>query len=167
MIIDDWESLARVLVLGTLAYVALILVLRVSGKRTLAKMNAFDLVVTVALGSVLATTLLNKDVALAEGITAFLVLVVLQFIIAALSVRFRAVEKLAKSDARALLTDGILDEGALRGERVTREEVMCPVRGAGLGDLAQVASVVLETDGSCSVVSRDRVGARTALPGGR
>lgn len=67
MFFDGWTGLLRVLVVGTLAYAALVLLLRVSGKRTLSKMNAFDLVVTVALGSTLATVLLSRDVALAEG----------------------------------------------------------------------------------------------------
>ena len=64
---SGWESLLRTLVVGALTYVVLVAFLRVSGKRTLAKMNAFDLVVTVALGSTLATVLLSKDVALADG----------------------------------------------------------------------------------------------------
>ena len=51
MFFDSWFGLLRVLVVGALAYAALILFLRVSGKRTLTKLNAFDLVVTVALGS--------------------------------------------------------------------------------------------------------------------
>lgn len=72
---DGWYGIARVLVIGSAAYVALIALLRISGKRTLSKLNAFDLVVTVALGSTLATILLSKDVALAEGIAAFVVLV--------------------------------------------------------------------------------------------
>ena len=70
MIFDTWFGLLRVLVVGTAAYAALVLLLRASGKRTLAKLNAFDLVVTVALGSTLATVLLSKDVALAEGLLA-------------------------------------------------------------------------------------------------
>ena len=67
MFFDGWAGLLRVLVVGALAYAALVLLLRVSGKRTLSKMNAFDLVVTVALGSTLATVLPSRDVALAEG----------------------------------------------------------------------------------------------------
>ncbi|WP_231362619.1 hypothetical protein [Thioalkalivibrio sp. ALMg9] len=67
MFFGGWDGLLRTLVVGVLAYVALIVFLRLSGKRTLSKMNAFDLVVTVALGSTLATVLLAKDVALAEG----------------------------------------------------------------------------------------------------
>ncbi|MFN2441460.1 MAG: DUF421 domain-containing protein, partial [Thermoanaerobaculia bacterium] len=67
MFFDDIQGLIRVFVISILAYVALVLFLRVSGKRTLTKLNAFDLVVTVALGSTLATIILSKDVALAEG----------------------------------------------------------------------------------------------------
>jgi len=54
MFFDSWFGLLRVIVIGTLAYAALIALLRVSGKRSLSKMNAFDLVVTVALGSTFA-----------------------------------------------------------------------------------------------------------------
>jgi len=66
MLFNGWESWGRMLVVGALAYAGLIVLLRLSGKRTLAKMNAFDLVVTVALGSTLATVMTSKDVALAE-----------------------------------------------------------------------------------------------------
>ena len=67
---QDAAGLLRTAVVGVLAYVGLLLLLRISGKRTLSKMNAFDLVVTIALGSTLATILLNKEVALAEGMLA-------------------------------------------------------------------------------------------------
>ena len=48
---NSWNDLGRVLVLGVLGYVSLVLLLRVSGNRTLSKLNAFDFVVTIALGS--------------------------------------------------------------------------------------------------------------------
>ena len=67
MFFDDWNGLLRTLVVGILAYIAIVVLLRVTGKRTLSKMNAFDFIVTVALGSTLATVLLSQDVALAEG----------------------------------------------------------------------------------------------------
>jgi len=76
---NDWATLLRTLIIGVLAYVSLIFFLRISGKRTLSKMNAFDFVVTVALGSTLATVLLSKGVALAEGSLGFALLVALQF----------------------------------------------------------------------------------------
>lgn len=87
MFSDSWFGLLRVAVVGTLAYAALVALLRVSGKRTLSKLNAFDLVVTVALGSTLATVLLSKDVALTEGLLAFALLAGLQWAVATLTLR--------------------------------------------------------------------------------
>ena len=70
MLFDGWDELGRVLVMGVLGYAGLIVILRITGKRTLAKMNAFDLVVTVSLGSVLAAAVLDENVSLAEAIAA-------------------------------------------------------------------------------------------------
>lgn len=89
-----------------LAYGALVFLLRVSGKRTLSKMNAFDLIVTVALGSTFATVLLSKDVALLEGALAFALLIVLQFVLTWLSVRSKAVQGFVKSEPRPFCYGG-------------------------------------------------------------
>lgn len=164
MLFESWYGLLRVVIVGVLAYCMLVGVLRISGKRTLAKMNAFDLVVTVALGSTLATVLLSKTVALAEGVLAFVLLASLQFIVAWSSLRSHTVEKVAKSSPRLLLSDGDLQWAAMRDERVTDDEVLAAVRNAGLGDLSDVAAVILETDGSLSVISLAKAGARTAWP---
>ncbi|GEP06479.1 DUF421 domain-containing protein [Methylobacterium oxalidis] len=153
MIFDSWTGLARVLIVGPLAYLSLVVLLRVSGKRTLTKLNAFDLVVTVALGSTLATTLLSKSVALAEGVLAFALLVVLQFAITWLSVRFPTVGHLVKSEPSLLLHRGRFLDKALREQRVTREEVLAALRSQGAYDVAAVSAVVLETDGSLSVMT--------------
>lgn len=77
---DSWESILRTLIISVLAYGSLVVILRISGKRTLSKMNAYDLIVTVALGSTLATVLLNKDVALADGVLTFILLISLQYL---------------------------------------------------------------------------------------
>ncbi|MBA2271013.1 MAG: DUF421 domain-containing protein [Chthoniobacterales bacterium] len=152
MFFESWSDLGRVLVVGICAYAALIVMLRVSGKRTLAKMNAFDFVVTVALGSTLATIVLSKDVALAEGLLALALLIGLQWVVAWLAVRVTAWRKLIKSEPRLLAWRGELNEAALREERMSPEEVYTAVRASGHASLAEVEAVVLETDGSVSVV---------------
>jgi len=154
MFFDGWYGPLRVLVVGTLAYASLVLLLRVSGKRTLSKMNAFDLVVTVALGSTLATILLTNDVALVEGLVAFILLIGLQLAITWLSVRSQRVRELIKAEPTLLLHRGELLRGAMRRERVTEAEVEAAVRAQGMASLAQVEALVLETDGSFSVVRR-------------
>jgi hypothetical protein len=82
--------------------------LRVTGKRTLSKWNAFDFVVTIALGSTLASAFLSKSVALTEGILPVAVLVGLQFIITWLSVRFSSIRHLVKGEPTLLLDHGIV-----------------------------------------------------------
>lgn len=152
MFYDGWEGLVRVVVVGVGAYVALIALLRSFGKRTLAKLNAFDFVVTVALGSTLATVLLSSTVALAEGLTAFTLLILLQYVVAWASVRSHRVERLMKSEPTLLYRGGFL-RGAMRRERVTGEELRQAARGQGYGDLSDVAAIVLETDGTLSVLT--------------
>jgi uncharacterized membrane protein YcaP (DUF421 family) len=154
MFFDTWSGLLRVVVVGTLAYAALVVLLRVSGKRTLSKMNAFDFVVTVALGSTLATVLLSKNVALLEGVLAFALLIFLQLAITWLSVRSERFQALIKAQPRLLLHRGRLMPGTLREERVAEEEVQAAVRAQGISSLEEVDALVLETDGSFSVLKR-------------
>lgn len=149
---DSWFALMKIIVVGTCAYIALVALLRVSGKRTLTKMNAFDFVVTVALGSTLATVLLSKDVALAEGVTAFALLIFLQYAITWLSVRSSAVNKFVKSEPQLLFYKGEFLSKAMKQERVTAGEIESAVRAANIALLEQTEAVVLETDGSLSVV---------------
>ena len=151
---ESWTGLLRVVVVGTSAYVILIFMLRVSGKRTLSKMNAFDLVVTVALGSTLASVLLDRKVPLAEGALDFALLIALQFVITWLSVRSERVEQFVKASPTWLFHDGEFDEAAMRIQRVTREEISAAMRQSGHADETSVLSVVLETDGAMSVVAR-------------
>jgi uncharacterized membrane protein YcaP (DUF421 family) len=153
-LLPDLGTLVRTVVVGVLAYLALVAILRVSGKRTLSQMNAFDFVVTVALGSTLATVLLSRDVSLVQGVLAFLVLVGLQFAITWTSIRVGFVRRAAKSEPTALVYRGRVLPAAARRERVLEAELEAAVREQGHAGLDGVDLVVLETDGSFSVVSR-------------
>jgi uncharacterized membrane protein YcaP (DUF421 family) len=139
-----------------LAYPALILLLRVSGKRTLSKMNAFDLIVTVALGSTLATVLISPQVSLAQGVLAFAMLIGLQFVITWLSVRSKRASDMVKAEPRLLLFRGAWLHQALLEERVTVDEGEAALRAEGVNSASEAHSVVLETDGSFSVVPKSR-----------
>jgi uncharacterized membrane protein YcaP (DUF421 family) len=164
---DSWSDLVRVAVIGASAYLTVVLVLRLSGKRTLAKLNAFDLVVTVALGSTLATILLNSDVSWTEGALALVVLALLQSLVAWGTVRWPGGRKVVTARPTLLLRDGRALPGALREERVTMDEIRQAVRASGSGDLASIAAVVLESDGSLSVIPSDELGNGSSLEGVR
>ncbi|WP_166830759.1 DUF421 domain-containing protein [Thalassoroseus pseudoceratinae] len=149
---DNWESLARTTVIGICGYVSLIILLRIAGNRTLTKMNAFDLIVTIALGSTLATLLLSKDVPLAQGVLGLALLIGFQFIITWVSVRAPWVRRVVTGEPSLLLYRGECIDSSLRKSRVVREEVESAIRGAGLAELKDAAAVILETDGSVSVI---------------
>ncbi len=163
MFFDGWMTLGRTVFIGTLAYVALVLLLRVSGKRTLSKMNAFDFVVTVALGSTLATVLLSSSVSLARGVLAFAVLIFLQFIITWLSTRSSSIRGLIKAEPTLLVHRGEFLPRAMKKERVTKEEVRAAMRSQGFSAVEEVEAVVLETTSDISVVPQPSGESASAL----
>jgi uncharacterized membrane protein YcaP (DUF421 family) len=138
---------------GSLIYLVLIFLLRISGKRTLSKWNSFDFIVTIALGSSLATILLSKDTSLIQGMIALALLIFLQCVITFISVRSKLFEKLIKAKPTLLYHRGQFLEDKLKKQRVTKKEILAAVRNSGFASLDQVEAVVLETDGSFSVLN--------------
>jgi uncharacterized membrane protein YcaP (DUF421 family) len=151
---DNWESLARTFLITVMSYCMLIFMLRVAGKRTLSKMNAFDLIVTVALGSTLATVMLSKDVALLDGLLAFFLLILLQYLISWLSVRSHQASNLVKSTPTLLFYKGTFLRDSMKRERIDEDEIYAVIRQNGLSSAAEVDAIVLETDGSLSLIKQ-------------
>lgn len=160
---DSWSALFRILAVGTAAYVSLVVVLRLTGKRTLAKLNAFDFVVTVAFGSTLATILLSADVSWAEGATALVLLALLQLAVAWTTTHLPGGRSAVNARPTLLLRDGRLLDESLREQRMTASEVRQAVRSSGVGDVSLVAAVVLESDGTLSVIQSSQAGDCSAL----
>ena len=98
--------------------------------------------------------LLSKDIAFLEGALAFCMLALLQWLVARLSVRSAWFSDLVRSRPRLLVEDGAFRPDALRDERVTRAEVEAAIRKSGIGRIEDVGAVVLESDGSLSVLAR-------------
>ncbi|WP_462384437.1 DUF421 domain-containing protein [Pseudomonas sp. Marseille-QA0892] len=154
MFFSSGSTLVRTVVVGVLAYISLVVLLRLSGRRTLSKMNAFDLVVTVALGSTFATILLNSDVSLAEGVLAFALLIGLQYAVTWTSVRVSWVRETVTGEPAMLFYQGRFLGDAMRRSRVTEDEIRSAIRSSGHAAMDDIHAVVLETDGSFSVVKK-------------
>jgi uncharacterized membrane protein YcaP (DUF421 family) len=163
---DTWYDVGRIALVGPASYVAVVVFLRLSGKRTLAKLNSFDFVVTVALGSTLATILLSSDVSFVDGAAGLAVLIALQYVVATVSSRSRVLRDLVKSEPTLVVRRGEVLHDVLDRERLDVGEVHQALRGSGIAEVSGVAAVVLETDGSLSVISDAPAGA-TALSGVR
>lgn len=164
---DSWSALLRILLLGSASYFALVIVLRFSGKRTLSQLNAYDFIVTVAFGSTLATIFLNTDVSLSEGALALALLAALQLLLAWLSSRREKIRSLITSQPVVLVSHGHMEEEAMRRNRITESEIFQSLRSSGVGDLSQVAAVVLETNGTLTVIGSERFGNGLAMTGVR
>lgn len=154
MLFSDWNTIFRILLVGTLAYLLLILVLRIFGKRTLSKLNAFDFVVTIALGSILATILTSRDLTLVDGTIAFTLLILLQFIITKLTIHFQIADKVVKADPTLLFYKGEYDFEAIKKERLSEEAILEAVRSKGSASMGDILAVVLETNGDLSIIQK-------------
>ena len=151
---NSWESLLRIFVIGVCGYLALVFILRISGPRTLSKMNSFDFIVTIALGSTFASALLQKSVSLADAVFAFMILVGLQFMVTFLTVRYSKFNKLIKAEPVLLFAnDKFLDEPMKRAH-VNEEEILAGIRKQGIASIDQVMFVVLETNGEINAVKK-------------
>lgn len=148
-----WIDLLALAATAVGAYLWLIFVLRLTGKRSLSKLNAFDFAVTVAFGSALATVIISRDIGLIRGGAALAMLALLQFVLTKLSLWSSLVRRTVRSTPTLLVRDGELYPEALRYERVTVDEVAEGIRKSGQGRLDEVGAVVLETDGSLSVIA--------------
>ena len=160
---DSWESLARTSIIGFFAYVSLILMLRIAGSRTLSQLNAFDLIVTVALGSTLSTIILNKDITLADGLLALALLILFQYAVSRLSLLMKPIRKVIKTEPRVLFYKGEYVRDALSDCRISEEEVVQMIRSEGVAGLDDVGAVVLESNGRFSVIKKLSKEGRSSL----
>lgn len=164
MLFQNWSGIVRTILVGVLAYATLVLFLRISGKRTLAKLNAFDLVVTVALGSTLSAITLQESIALAEGAAALALLIFLQFAVTFWSVRSKSFAKLIRSEPTLLARSGQFCHEALKRERVTEDEALGAIRSSGGSAVSDVEFLVLESDGTISASLRKSENAEPQKP---
>ena len=151
------------IILGTIAYTAIVFMLRISGKRTLSKWNSFDFVVTIAFGSVLASILLSTKDTFGQGILGFALLVLFQYVITWISVRSSIIQKLIKSEPALLLYRGKMQHDVLKKERVAVGEVLAALRTSGVSAIEDADAVILETDGSFSVLQNIDESSASAL----
>jgi len=137
-------------------YVALVIMLRIAGKRTLAKMNAFDFVVTIAIGSVLSIIMMDKTIPLLEGIAALALLIILQYLISWATVNFKSLNSFVRSSPTLLFYEGEMLKKNMKKERVTKSEILASLRKEGIHSIADVKAVVIESNGDLSVIKKDK-----------
>ncbi|WP_347158120.1 DUF421 domain-containing protein [Pontibacter chitinilyticus] len=153
---NGYEPLLRIVVVGTLTYGGIVLLLRVSGKRTLLSMNAFDFIVTVAMGSAFGRILTAKHVSLAEALVTFALLISLQYSISWLETRSKKFSRFVTGEPTLLYYQGRFLEKEMKKQRVRKAEMLSAARAKKLDNLDQVEAIILETSGSLSVIKKSK-----------
>lgn len=137
-------------------YGYMVLLLRISGKRTTMSMTSFDFVSTVAMATIVGSTILQSSISLFEGMVAVTVLVAMQWVAGSVSARNPGVRHFITSSPVVLYENGTFHNENLAAERISREQLQQKVRTAGHGSLASVSAIVLESAGTVSVVEKSK-----------
>src|SRR5690554_3714401 len=155
LLFKDWNSLWHIAVCAIISYLALFLFIRISGKRTLAKLTAFDFVVTVTLGSTLSSMILGK-VTLAEGAVALVIIIILQYLLAWAAMESKSLEKIINSSPTMVFYRGEFLEDAMKKEVITHDEIYAEIRKYRMFDVDQVEAVVMELNGELTVIKKSQ-----------
>lgn len=153
-----WEAILHTLLIGAVGYLTLVILLRGTGPRTMAKMTPLDFVIAVSLGSVFGRVVTAVDVGLTQAVVALILLVVIQWSLAALRSRWRFMRRLLDSPPVLLYYEGELQAKALRRHRLTDLDVHTAARQAGQGSLADVQAVILHADGTLGIIASGSMG---------
>ncbi|OJF95321.1 DUF421 domain-containing protein [Alkalibacterium sp. 20] len=150
----SYTDVFKLIAISIVSFIAIVFILRASGKRTLSKMNAFDFIVTVALGSILATTIVNYKESFWSGILTFAMLVGLQYVFTWLSVHFKQIRSILNSEPSLLFYEGQFKDENLKKERVNKRELKQAIRKAGYVSFDEISAIILESDGTLTVMDK-------------
>jgi len=137
-------------------YLFLLLSLRLGGKRELAQLNSFDLVVLLLLSNTVQNAIIGSDNSLLGGLFGAAVLLAANYAIVRLGFRHPALTRALQGTPTVLVENGRTLDGNLRRYLVTREELMAAVRRQGARNLEDIEVVVLEANGALTVEQHDR-----------
>lgn len=150
-------SVPEKLVRTAAVYLVIALLLRLAGKRDLAQLNTFDLVVMLLLSNVVQNAVIGNNNTLIGGLIGAGFLVLLNAVISRMVSRYEPASRLLEGTATPLLADGVWDQRALRREGVAVTDVEVAMRRQGAHDASDLKSVTLEAGGSLTIEPREDV----------
>ena len=153
---NDWfkfstDGLLAIILTAIGIYIALVILTRISGKRSFSKMSSFDFAMTVSIGSILATVIVSKSVSLQYGIIGLVLIYSLQMVVAAAR-HYKPIRNLVDNKPTLLMQNGKLIKNNLKKCKVTESDVKAKLREANVIQLSEVKAVVFESTGDISVL---------------
>lgn len=139
-----------------LIYTAVIILTRIAGLRTFAKMSSFDFAITIAIGSLIASTMLMENQSAVLGITGLLTLIGLQAIVARLRKKSSLFDQAVTNTPVLLMKEDKIIRKNMEANRITEADLYEKLREANITNKDQILAVVLETTGDVSVLKKNK-----------
>ncbi len=152
---DSFYGLVRIVVVAVVFYVSFIAFMRLSGKRSTSQMNNFDWLITVALASMLGSTILIDEVVILEGLIGGGMLLLLNVVLTKITFYAEETRGILYDHPTLLFYDGKFLKKEMERERVSEDEILAAIRGHGFGNIYKVGAVILETNASLSVLPKE------------
>ncbi len=153
-----------IVIRATVVFFTLYLIVRIMGKRELAQMTAFELIVLVVFGDLVQQGVMHNDFSLTGSILAMATLAFWALVLSWLTYSFRKLERALDGEPRVIVKDGKIVEENLHRDRLTRAEILSEMRLAGIGRLSEVAWAILEPQGKMSFIQRSADGSEKPPP---
>jgi uncharacterized membrane protein YcaP (DUF421 family) len=157
--ISPWEKTLRTIAI----YLGLLILLRLGGKRQLAQMNTFDLIVLLLLSNVVQNAIIGTDDSLVGGLLGAAILVAANYLLVRATFMHSLVSRLLQGSPTPLVEQGRVDDRALRRELITRAELEAALRRQGMDGLDGVEEVVIEPEGSISATEKPQASLQDVL----
>ena len=148
---EHWTFLFEVMLRCLIGFIAVIIGIKLTGKRGVRQLSLFEIVIILTLGSAAGDIAFYKEVGVLSALTTIATIVVLYRIVTYLLLKSRAVGKLIEGEPMTFIEDGRLTSSVIKNENISFDEFYMEMRQAGIEHLGQVRIAILEVDGDVSV----------------
>lgn len=160
-----FEQIFRIFVVGIFAYIGIIIFIRITGLRTLARMSTFDFIIIAAIGASFGRILTAGEVSVSEALTAFMFLIFVQYSISLLEFRSAPFFRALSLQPTLLFFRGQYLKDSMNKQRIRKEDILAAARKHSINNLSHIEAIVLESDGTLSVIKKSSDNDYSALEG--
>lgn len=137
-------------------FVFVIFAVRLMGKRQVGQLQPAELVITILLSEIAATPMQDNDIPMLNSIAAILILISLEIIMSAISLKSMKFRSVLQGNSVVIIKDGVIQQDEMKRLRFTLDDLLEALRGKDVFDISEVAFAVAETNGSLSVLLKDK-----------
>jgi len=137
-----------------IVYVFLVVGLRLAGKRELAQLNPFDLVVLLTLSNTVQNAIIGDDNSVTGGVLGASTLLLVNYVVVRFLFRHEKLDRLIEGESDVIIEDGVVREDCLKREMITRNELEAAAHKQGFGSLDEIDKAILDPGGTVSFFAK-------------